>query len=127
MVGDWGGGGGLTFDSENTKYLFKPRLNKLRNISRQVNFKYIILSCNLQFFSLQEFWCLAKKKRSNGGGYGPPDLPPWSANGAVLWRGSFQCWDYSCPPIARLAESKIETSWERIKSEKEKEKGGKEK
>ena len=22
-----------------------------------------------------------KKKRSNGGGYGPPDLPPWSANG----------------------------------------------
>ena len=81
MVGDWGGGGGLTFDSENTKYLFKPRLNKLRNISRQVNFKYIILSCNLQFFSLQEFWCLAKKKRSNGGGYGPPNLPPWSANG----------------------------------------------
>ena len=36
-------------------------------------------------------------------------------------------WDYSCSPIARLAESKIETSWERIKSEKEKEKGGKEK
>ena len=49
------GGGGLTFDSENTNYLFKPRLNKLRNISRQVNFKYIILSCNLQFCRCKNF------------------------------------------------------------------------
>lgn len=49
------GGVGLTFDSENTKYLFKPRLNKLRNISRQVNFKYIILSCNLQFCRCKNF------------------------------------------------------------------------
>ena len=39
--------------------------------------------------------------------------------------GSFKCWDYSCSP--RSAESKIETSWEGMKSEKEKEKGGKEK
>ena len=51
-----GGGGGLTFDSENKKYLLKPRpLNKLRNISRQVNFKYIILSCNLQFCRCKNF------------------------------------------------------------------------
>ena len=58
-IQDWlvigGGGGGLTFDSENTNYLFKPRLNKLRNISRQVNFKYIILSCNLQFCRCKNF------------------------------------------------------------------------
>lgn len=55
VVGRGAGGGGLTFDSENTKYLFKPRLNKLRNISRQVNFKYIILSCNLQFCRCKNF------------------------------------------------------------------------
>lgn len=60
-IQDWlviggGGGGGLTFDSENKKYLLKPRpLNKLRNISRQVNFKYIILSCNLQFCRCKNF------------------------------------------------------------------------
>lgn len=37
-------------------------LNKLRNISRQVNFKYIILSCNLPFCRCKNFGVKRKKK-----------------------------------------------------------------
>ena len=75
-------GGGVYPLIQKTQSIFlNHSLNKLRNISRQVNFKYIILSCNLPFCRCKNFGVLAKKKRSNGGGHGPPALPPWSANG----------------------------------------------
>lgn len=50
-------------------------LNKLRNISRQVNFKYIILSCNLPFCRCKNFGVKRKKKKKGLMGEGTDPRP----------------------------------------------------
>ena len=57
-------GGGVYPLIQKTQSIFlNHSLNKLRNISRQVNFKYIILSCNLPFCRCENFGVLAKNKK----------------------------------------------------------------